>query len=404
MPRIVDEAKFRPRSGRSQVPAEPAPAQPSRPRPRILILITLAEVGGAQTYVAELLPGLVDEFDVVVAAHGDGPLVDATRAAGARFVPLHSLRRPVHPVHDLAGLLELVRLFRSERPDIVHANSSKAGVVGRIAAVLARVPVRVFTVHGWAFSTTTGPLSRLYLWLDRLLRPVTSLVICVSHVDRELGLRQRTCRPDRSTVIWNAVDVGGTPRASSAGDPPVFVSVGRLQAPQKDFLTLLRAVALLPRRLLRVVVVGDGPDRRELLAERERLGLDDDVDFAGVRNDVPELLSGCDAFVLATTYESLPLSIIEAMAAGLPCVVSNVGGVPELVVDGKTGLLVAPRDPAALAEALGRLATDSELRRSMGSASLARARACFDLPGFRAAHLDEYRRLLSRSGAARAAR
>jgi glycosyltransferase involved in cell wall biosynthesis len=369
-----------------------------------LLLITLAEVGGAQTYVAELLPGLVGEFDVVVAAHGEGPLVDATRAAGARFVPLHSLRRPVHPVRDLAGLVELVRLFRRERPDIVHANSSKAGVVGRIAAVLARVPSRVFTVHGWAFSTTAGPLSRLYLWLDRLLRPVTSLVICVSHVDRELGLRKRTCRADRSTVIWNAVDVAATPRTSLAGDPPVFASVGRLQAPQKDFLTLLRAVALLPRGSLRVLIVGDGPDREQLLAEHERLGLGGDVEFAGVRNDVPELLATCDGFVLATTYESLPLSIIEAMAAGLPCVVSDVGGVPELVVDGETGLLVPPCDPPALAEALGTLASDPARRRSLGAASLERAEVCFDLPGFRAAHLEEYRRLVSRAGVRHAAR
>jgi glycosyltransferase involved in cell wall biosynthesis len=376
---------------------ESASAQEHRPRPKVLLLITLAEVGGAQTYVAELLPGLVDEFDVVVAAHGDGPLVEATRAAGARFVPLHSLRRPVHPVRDLAGLVELVRLFHRERPDIVHANSSKAGVVGRLAAVLARVPSRVFTVHGWAFSTTVGPLSRLYLWLDRALRPVTSLVICVSHVDRELGLRMRTCHADRSTVIWNAVDVAATPRASLSGDPPVFASVGRLQAPQKDFLTLLRAVALLPRGSLRVLVVGDGPDRDELLAEHERLALGADVELVGVRNDVPELLAACDGFVLATTYESLPLSIIEAMAAGLPCVVSDVGGVPELVVDGETGLLVPPSDPPALAAALGRLAADPALRRTLGAASLARAEACFDLPGFRAAHLDEYRRLVSRA-------
>ncbi len=400
MPRIVDEETPRQRSGRSRVPAAPAPAHSdSRTKPKLLLLITLAEVGGAQTYVAELLPGLVDEFDVVVAAHGEGPLVDAARSAGARYVPLERLRRPVHPLRDLAGLVELVRLFRRERPDVVHANSSKAGVVGRIAAVLARVPSRVFTVHGWAFSTTAGPMSRVYLWLDRVLRPVTSLVVCVSHVDRDLGLAQRTCRADRSTVIWNAVDVRSAPRAALAGDPPVFVSVGRLQAPQKDFLTLLRAVAMLPRGSVRVEIVGDGPDRVSLLAERERLGLGEDVAFLGVRNDVPAILAGGDAFVLATTYESLPISIIEAMAAGLPVIASHVGGVPEQVLDGETGILVPPGDVDALAAALARLAGDSPLRRSMGAASYDRALTCFDLPRFRAAHVDEYRRLVSRAGA-----
>ena len=119
--------------------------------PRILILITLAETGGAQAYVAALVPALAPRFDVVVAAHGGGPLVDAARGAGVRFAPLRHVRRPLQPARDLLGLFELVALIRRERPDIVHVNSSKAGVLGRMAAVLTRVPIRVFTVHGWAF-------------------------------------------------------------------------------------------------------------------------------------------------------------------------------------------------------------------------------------------------------------
>ena len=105
-----------------------------RQRPRVLIVVTLAETGGAQTYVASLLPALVEEFDVVVAAHGPGPLLEAARRAGARFVALEHVRRPLSPWRDLRGLLELVALMRRERPDIVHANSSKAGVLGRLAA------------------------------------------------------------------------------------------------------------------------------------------------------------------------------------------------------------------------------------------------------------------------------
>ena len=124
--------------------------------PRVLILITLAEPGGAQTYVADLLPALAGRFDVVVAAHGDGPLRTAARDAGVRFVGLRHVRRPLHAVRDPLGLLELVVLMRRLRPDIVHANSSKAGVLGRLAAVLAGVPIRIFTVHGWAFSAYSG--------------------------------------------------------------------------------------------------------------------------------------------------------------------------------------------------------------------------------------------------------
>ena len=147
---------------------------PHARRPRILILITLAETGGAQSYVVGLLPGLEGRFDVIVAAHGDGPLREASQAAGVRFVPLRHVRRPLHPVRDLLGLLELVVLMRRTAPDIVHANSSKAGVLGRLAAVAAGVPIRIFTVHGWAFSASSGLVSVLYRWADRLMAPLTT--------------------------------------------------------------------------------------------------------------------------------------------------------------------------------------------------------------------------------------
>src|SRR5204862_6700898 len=147
---------------------------------RLLILVTLAEVGGAQSYVSLLLPALADRFDVTVAAHGPGPVEEAARSAGARFIPLEHVRRAINPWHDALGLLELVRLCRRERPHILHANSSKAGVLGRLAAYLSGVPIRIFTVHGWAFAAHRGIVGKLYLWVDRLMRPLTTLAICVA--------------------------------------------------------------------------------------------------------------------------------------------------------------------------------------------------------------------------------
>ena len=183
--------------------------------PRILIVITLAETGGAQSYVAGLLPGLEGRFDVVVAAHGDGPLREAARAAGARFVPLRHVRRPLRPARDLLGLLELIVLMRRAAPDIVHANSSKAGVLGRLAAAIAGVPIRIFTVHGWAFSASSGLVSLLYRWADRLMAPLTTLTICVAERERTSGLAARTCIAERTVVIPNAVDVDAL-----RADPP----------------------------------------------------------------------------------------------------------------------------------------------------------------------------------------
>ncbi|HEV3478319.1 MAG TPA: glycosyltransferase family 4 protein [Gaiellaceae bacterium] len=364
-------------------------------RPRLLVLVTLAEVGGAQAYVASLLPTLVRGFQVTVAAYGPGPLREAAAAAGARFVPLRHVRRPISPWRDLAGILELVRLLRRERPDIVHANSSKAGVLGRLAAVLTRVPIRIFTVHGWAFSAHSGAASHVYRAADRLMRPLTTATICVSERERARGLEARTCDPERTVVIPNAVDVARLPRASHDDTRASIVSVGRL-APPKDFRTLVRALALLPPGAVDALLVGDGPDRAELEAEIARLDLGERVELAGERHDVPELLSRANLFVLSSLSEGLPVSVLEAMAAGLPVVGSSVGGVPELVGDGETGFLVEPGNPDELAAAIGRLLADPELRRRMGEAGRERARVRFALEPFWRAHLDLYSRELAR--------
>ena len=360
----------------------------------MLYVVTLAETGGAQSYVRELLPAVREEFDVMVAAHGDGPLRAACAELSVPFVPLRHVRRALSPVHDPLGLLELARLFRRLRPDIVHLNSSKAGVLGRIAAAAARVPVRIFTAHGWAFKATSGAGARLYLWADRAVRPVTTTVICVSETELRAGLAARVCTEGRSTVIPNAVEVGAAPqRQSRRPGPAEIVSVGRLAVP-KDFSTLVAAVARLPAGAVRLRVLGDGPLRALLEAEIDELGLADVVELTGEVPDVRPYLAEANVFVLSSRSEGMPLSVLEAMAAGLPVVASDVGGLAEVVIEGETGFLVPPGEPGSLADRLGRLVDDPELREALGQAGRRRAEERFSLPGWREAHLDLYRGLL----------
>lgn len=358
------------------------------------MLVTLAEVGGAQSYVAQLLEAVSGRFDVTVAAWGPGPLRRAAAGSGAAYVELRHMRRQLS-WRDLLGLLELVRLFRRVRPDIVHANSSKAGVLGRLAAPLARVPVRVFTVHGWAFKAHTGLAARLYLWAERLVRPLTTMVVCVSESERELGIDLGTCDADRSIVIPNAVALPelrpGPPRSV-----PVLVSVGRLKQP-KDFGTLVEALAGI-KRDFEAVVVGDGPERDEVAQAIRHHGLTERVELAGTRDDVGQILAGADVFVLSSRSEGMPMSALEAMAAGLPVVATAVGGVPELVLEGETGFLVPTGDAPALGHALERLLNDTDLRRRLGDAGRRRAETTFALRDWQAAHLELYRELLTRRG------
>ena len=200
-------------------------------------------------------------------------------------------------------------------------------------------------------------------------------------------------------MIRNAVDVSAARRARHEAEIPLIVSVGRLKPP-KDFPTLVRALAALEPGSFRSLIIGDGPRRAELLSEIKRHGLEQTVELVGERDDIAELLSTADIFVLSSASEGMPISIIEAMAAELPVVATAVGGIPELIVDGETGFLVPARDSSALAHALGCLVADPALRRRQGKAARARAEREFDLPAFRRAHIALYSSLLSARGIA----
>jgi glycosyltransferase involved in cell wall biosynthesis len=367
-------------------------------KPRLLMLITLSELGGAQTAVALLFPELVEQFEVTVAAQGSGPLRTAAEAAGIRYVELRHVRRQIHAWHDVLAIVELVGLCRQVRPDVVHSHSSKMGVLGRLAAWVARVPVRVLTVHGWSFAAYDGLAGRLFLWIERLMGPLSTAVVCVAEESREQGLAAKVCDPRRTVVIPNAVDVRSFRPASGGSRNARIIGIGRFAYP-KDFTTLLEALARV-RTPCHTVLVGDGPALPAIAAAVQEDGLFERVELVGARADIPELLARSDVFVLSSRSEGFPVSILEAMAAGLPVVATDVGGIAEAVEDGETGLLVPAADPEALARALERLLSDADLRRRLGAAGRARALRLFDVKRYRTAYVELYWRELHRSASA----
>jgi glycosyltransferase involved in cell wall biosynthesis len=324
-------------------------------------------------------------FDVQVLAGGDpgsgGDGWSRAEAAGLRTVRLRFLRRSVHPVRDLLALLEVVRFLRADRPTIVHTLSSKAGVIGRLAARLSRVPVIVHTVHGWSFRDYHGSSVRaLYIALERLLARWTSTTVVVAVADQIEAARRHI--GGTFVVIPTTVDlarygrdeaVRARKRAELGLTDADFVvgTVTRLAFPKDT-----PALAAIAGRLaafddLVVVVAGDGPEREVLEAEIARTSR---VLALGAVDDVPAVLNALDAFVLATRSEGLPKSIVEAMATGLPVVANAVGGVPELIADGVDGLLVPVGDVDCAVRMLVAVRSDDALRRRLGEAAIAKAR------------------------------
>ena len=342
-------------------------------RGKVFNVITKLAVGGAQetalAYCSQLDPARWATTLVTGRERSpEGDMFDEAARRGVSVLTVPSLRRRINPVTDMRALIELVRLFRRERPDIVHTHSSKAGLVGRLAARIAGVPVVVHTVHGWSFHEGMSPVARaVAVRIERLAARWTSTLVVVADHDAEIGSEKGIGRWGQYALVRSAVDVEALRRAAGSraearaalGIPegvPVLGTVTRL-CRQKDPTTLLEAARRVvdSRPDARLVVVGDGPMRADVEQLIDELDLRPHVSLLGPRTDVAALLPGFDAFVLSSLWEGLPRVVIEAMAVGVPVVATDVGGIDEAVTDGVSGLLATAGDAEALAGAVLRV-------------------------------------------------
>nr|MBI3612485.1 glycosyltransferase family 4 protein [Nitrospirota bacterium] len=303
--------------------------------------------------------------------------------AGIRWVLLPTLTREINPLKDLATLWRLVALFRLERPAIVHTHTSKAGVLGRLAAWLADVPVVVHTPHGHVFYGHFGrAASRLFLWIERALARGTTGLIALTEAERDEHLVLGVGRAEQFSVVPSGIDLsrfrdvageGRRARPSWFGCPPEAIVIGSVGwlTEVKGHRFLIEAFAKLKpaHPSLHLVIVGSGGLRDAYLALADRLGVHGSVHLLGDRQDVPDCLAGMDLFVLPSLNEGMGRALIEAMAAGLPVVASRVGGVPAIVEERRTGLLVPAGDAGALASAVEELMQKPEWARELGVAA-----------------------------------
>ena len=365
-------------------------ASPSSRRPiRVARVIARLNIGGPAQHAILLTAGLdrtrfATTIITGVVGQGEGDFSGLARARGVDPVVIPELGRAIRPGRDLTALVKLVRLFRALRPDIVHTHTAKAGTLGRLAAWLTRVPVKVHTFHGHVLDGYFSPaVTRVFVGMERALARGTDRLVTVSPRLRTELLTMGIGRPDQVEVIPLGLDLErfrrACPRApalrpalSIASGVPLLGIVGRL-VPIKDHPTLFQAMALLQTSNppVHLAVVGDGEERARLEELAGRLGLGHRIHFLGWRTDLETILREVDVVLCTSKNEGTPVALIEAMAAGVPVLSTDVGGVADLVAHGETGWLVRPGDPPSLAEAIRHLLGDEALRARLAAAGSA---------------------------------
>jgi glycosyltransferase involved in cell wall biosynthesis len=363
----------------------------------VLHPITRLIVGGAQEntmYTAALLDPERYQVDVLSGPQTgkEGSLIEEVRQRGISLTILPNLVRQVHPYHDLVALWKLYRLLRRRRYTIVHTHSSKAGILGRLAARWAGVPIIVHTVHGWSFHDhMVGPVRRLYITLERLVASFTDALVVVTNRDIPKGLGEAIGRPEQYHLIRSAIPLDefdplqfdrrtvrqelGLPAGA-----PILGNVGRFSA-QKNPLDWVRVAGQVARELpdCHFLLVGDGSMRPEVEALLAQEGIADRTTLTGLRRDVPRLMAAMDVFLLTSLWEGLPRVIPQAMSIEIPVVANRADGTVEAITHGETGYLCAPGNVEEAAGYCLELLRDLEKRRRMGQRGRAFARQEFDV-------------------------
>lgn len=350
---------------------------------RVLMLFYEPSWCGQATHILSLIKGLDrDCYEARVAYPQHHSAIGKTLAE----MGIPAVALPMRRINNLGAAVMLLRLIREEPLDLLHVHGHEAGLWGRIVGRLAGVPGVIYTPH----TLHSGILGqRAYTLMEWALAPLTDAWVAVNNADR-LALIERGIAPSHKvSTIYNGIDFSSLPKSNpwaarrSLGlpeDVPVAAQVGRI-ATQKgpSYFLQAAALALEGNPHIRFLVVGDGPLKGKMERLARRLGIAQSVLFLGWRKDAGEIMASANTVVLSSLWEGLPYVLLEAMALGKPVIATNVGGNSELVEHERTGLLVPPRDPKGLAQAVLAISSDPFTAQRMGQAGMQRAREHFSL-------------------------
>lgn len=345
---------------------------------KILYIVTQAEWGGAQKYVFDLATNLTEKFDITVAAGAEGAsreLLDKLVSAKIKNFTFKHLKRDINLWHDILAIFEIVKFLRQNNFDIIHLNSTKAGVLGAIAAQLNRIrPKIIYTAHGWAYLEPLPFYKHwLYLIMEKIVARLRDYTIVLSEKEKQIALQYGTAKLNAISVISNGIDLKNLhfftkeearQKLNLPADEFIIGTIANLYK-TKGLEYLIETVKQLAN--VQIVIIGEGPERKNLEKKIKQNKLEEYVTLDGSLSLAYQYLPAFDIFVLPSIKEGLPYTLLEAMAAGLPIVATDVGTVPEITKNQKTGLIVPPADSQAITEAIAILIKNPEFAQQLGA-------------------------------------
>ena len=345
---------------------------------KLLHVITHLPIGGAQDntlYTVELLNK--DKYDISLSCNLNGELVSrAKKVKHLKLYDVPNLRREVSIINDIRAFLYLYKLIKKENFTIIHTHSSKAGFLGRIAAMLNKTPIVIHTIHGFAFHDYMNSFKKnIFIYLEKLSAKWTHGLVTVSNLNKKKVVDLGIAPIEKLKNIYSGIDL--TLFINEKNDQfrkelnldsnhLLLGSVGRLSN-QKDPITMIEAFCIVIKRFpnAHLTLVGEGELRDEILIKIDQLQLNGRVHLTGNKNDPWKIYHSLDLFIMSSIYEGLGRSITEALSCGVPVVCTSVEGVPEIVRDNETGILVPPKDPGALATGIIKSLNDMDNARKM---------------------------------------
>ena len=346
----------------------------------ILYIITQSELGGAQKYVFDLAKNLQNEFNISVAVgeQGEkGELINKLKQKNIKYYIIPHLKRAISPINDLLSLIEIIKLIKKIKPDIIHLNSSKISILGSIASIFSKSKI-IYTAHGWVFNEPMPKWKKLfYKYSEKFTALFKNKIICVSEFDRQIAIKEKICSPKKLITIHNGIKQINFLSKQEARqklfknnqDSKLIIGTIANLYKTKGLEYLIQSIKILTSNFqfpIITIIIGEGKERKNLQNLINQLNLKNSIFLFGKINNASELLKAFDIYICSSIKEGLSYTLIEAMQAELPIVATNVGGNSELIENNKTGILIKPQNQQELTNAINYLIKNKALSNQLG--------------------------------------